>query len=88
VVASCAGNGIVRSMGRTGCCYNPRQRRVVLADLQVRVFYGHDCVSMEELRAGVADYIHFYNHERRNSAIGNSFPWAHLGNDDGIEANA
>jgi transposase InsO family protein len=32
---------------------------------------------MDELRAGVADYIHFYNHERRNSTIGNVSPVAH-----------
>ena len=39
--------------------------------------YRHVFVNMAELRAGVEGYIHFYNHERRYSTIGNVSPVAY-----------
>ena len=37
-------------------------------------FYGHVFVSAEELRAGVADYVSFYNHQRRCQKAGGVSP--------------
>ncbi len=37
-------------------------------------FYRHAFVTMDELRAGIDDYINFYNHQRRCAKAGNVSP--------------
>jgi len=37
-------------------------------------FYRHVFVSVEQLKAGVADYVNFYNHQRRCQKAGGVSP--------------
>jgi putative transposase len=37
-------------------------------------FYRHAFVTVDELRAGVVDYINFYNHQRRCAKAGGVSP--------------
>jgi hypothetical protein len=37
-------------------------------------FYRHSFATIAELRAGIATYINFYNHQRRCAKAGNQSP--------------
>jgi len=68
-------NGIHCSMSRTGNCWDNAVMESFFSRLKVELIYAENYRTVEEVHAGVFEYIEvFYNKQRRHSAIGYTSP--------------
>lgn len=73
--AWCAANGVERSMGRTGVCWDNAAAESFFASLKNECYHQHAFATRAEARLAVADYIEvFYNRKRLHSTLGYRTP--------------
>jgi putative transposase len=69
-VRACARNGLKRSMGDTGICWDNSPAESFWSTFKHEYYYRHTFATKAELVAAVDNWINRYNNDRRHSAIG------------------
>lgn len=65
---------IKQSMSRKGNCLDNAAMESFFGTLKAEFYYPNEFRSIEELRAGLHDYIHYYNHDRIKLKLGGMSP--------------
>ncbi|WP_431964958.1 IS3 family transposase [Nocardia sp. bgisy134] len=71
---ACARHGLLRSAGATGICWDNAGAESLWSTFKHECYYRHAYATKAELVAAVDNWMHFYNHRRRHSAIGMRSP--------------
>jgi putative transposase len=66
--------GMVQSMSRKGNCHDNAAMESFFGVLKSEFFYLNKFASVDQLEAGIADYIHYYNHDRIKLKLGGLSP--------------
>jgi len=66
--------GMVQSMSRKGNCHDNAAMESFFAVLKSEFFYLNKFANIDQLEAGIADYIHYYNHDRIKLKLGGLSP--------------
>lgn len=69
--------GLEQSMSRRGNCLDNATMESFFGTLKSEYYYRERFESVEQLRAGLDDYIHYYNHERIKMKLGGKSPVAY-----------
>ncbi len=72
--AALAQHGVKQSMSRKGNCLDNAAMESFFATLKTEYFYLRDFEDVEELRAGLIDYIRYYNEDRIKVKLGGLSP--------------
>lgn len=67
---ACGRYDLKRSMGDTGICWDNSPAESFWSSFKHEYYYRHTFATRAELVAAVDNWIRWYNHERRNSAVG------------------
>lgn len=59
-----AEQGVIQSMSRKGNCLNNAAMESFFGTFKAEFFHLNRFESIEQLQAGIRQYIHYYNHER------------------------
>ena len=71
---TCTRHGLRRSMGETGICWDNAGAESLWSTFKHEYYYRHTFATKSELIAAVDNWMRFYNHQRRHSAIGMRSP--------------
>lgn len=74
MAAAARAHGLRRSMGATGICWDNAGAESLWSTFKHEYYYRNVFATFTELVAGVDNWMNFYNHRRRHSAIGMRSP--------------